>query len=110
MAKVYIKVNSKGWIESVCSSTFLSDTSGWIEYDEGDGDRYIHAQSNYLPQPIATEDGVYQYKLVDGIIVERTAEEIISDIESMTAMPTDKERIEALEVAMLEIAEVVAGG
>ena len=74
--KVYVKTDSSGYITAVNSSAFLSDTTGWVEIDEGTGDRYHHAQGNYFPERIITGGGAYRYKLVDGVPVECTAEEI----------------------------------
>jgi hypothetical protein len=74
--EVYIKTNKNGYIIAVNSSEFLSDTAGWVKIDEGYGDKYHHAQGNYFPQPIITDGGAYRYKLVDGAVVECSAEEI----------------------------------
>lgn len=74
--KVYIKPNSDSFITAVDSSAFLSDTTDWVQIDEGSGDRYHHAQGNYFEKPIVTDGGAYQYKLVGKAAVECTAEEI----------------------------------
>ena len=74
--EVYVQTNENGYITAVNSSAFLTDTSGWIKIDEGFGDKYHHAQGNYFDKPIYTESGVNQYKLVDGVAVECTPEEI----------------------------------
>jgi len=79
MSKVYIKIQN-GLITAINSSEFLSDTTGWVKIDEGNGDRYRHAQGNYLPGPLIDEQGRYRYKLVDGAVVERTAEELAADV------------------------------
>lgn len=76
---VYVKVNSKSQIVEVNSSAFLTDVAGWVEIDAGTGDRYRHAQGNYLPGALYTKDGIPRYKLVDGQPVERTEEEIQVD-------------------------------
>ena len=73
MYKVYIQTNPSGIVTAINSSAFLTDTTGWTQIDEGDGDRCHHAQGHYLPKPIRAVRGIYHYKLVDGIIVERTA-------------------------------------
>lgn len=73
---VYIKTNSSGFIAAVNSSAFLADVAGWVKIGEGTGDKYHHAQGNFFPQPIVTDGGAYRYKLVDGVPVECTAEEI----------------------------------
>ena len=74
--KVYVKTNAAGYIVAVNSSAFLADPTGWVQIDEGTGDRYHHAQAHYFPLPIITEGGAYRYKLVDGAAVECTAAEI----------------------------------
>lgn len=73
---VYVKPNDSGYITAVNSSEFLLETTGWVEIDQGYGDKYHHAQGNYFPLPIVTDGGAYRYKLVDGAPVECTAEEI----------------------------------
>ena len=87
--KVYVKADLNGTITAINSSAFLPDTTGWTEIDEGDGDKYHHAQGHYLPKPIRTMQGIYQYKLVDGKVIERTAEEIQADIAAIPPPPPD---------------------
>ena len=70
MYKVYIKVNEDGYIVAINSSEFVDDLSGWIEIDEGYGDKYHHAQGNYLSKPIMTEEGEYRYKYISGEVIE----------------------------------------
>lgn len=95
---VYIKTDEEGRIIAVNSSAFLEDTTGWVEIDSGVGDRYHHAQGNYLDKPICTDDGIYQYKLVDGAAVERTTDEITADLAAQPVPgPTPEERIVELE-------------
>lgn len=52
--------------------------TGWTKIDEGNGDKYALAQSHYLAKPLY-DGAVPRYKLVDGKVVERTAEEIEAD-------------------------------
>ena len=73
MYKVYVKTDPQNRITTINSDAFLSSTDGWTLIDEGEGDRYMHSQGNYLPKPLMTMQGIYQYKLVDGKAVERTA-------------------------------------
>lgn len=73
---VYVKANSSGYITAVNSSTFLTDLTDWMEIDSGYGDKYHHAQGNYFPESIMTMGGAYRYKLVDGEVVECTADEL----------------------------------
>ena len=77
--QVYVKTDEFARITAINSSAFLPDTEGWTMIDEGHGDRYVHAQGNYLDKPIMDERGIYRYKLVDGEAVERTAEEMDAD-------------------------------
>lgn len=76
MYQVYVKLNEQNLITAINSSAFLSDTSGWVQIDEGEGDKYHHAQGNYLPKSIRTDDWDYRYKLKDGKVVELSEEEL----------------------------------
>ena len=75
---VYAQTDEAGRITAVNSSAFVPEDWG-TEIDSGCGDKYHHAQGNYFPRPIYTEDGLPRYKLVDGQAVERTEEEISAD-------------------------------
>ena len=98
---VYAKTDEAGSVLALNSSAFLTDTDGWKEIDRGMGDRYHHAQGNYLPLPLYTDEGVPRYKLVDGAAAERTAEEIAADEAALPAPgPTPVERIAELEAAL----------
>ena len=66
--KVYAKVNENKEIIEVGSSIFIEDTTGWIEIDEGFGDKYAHAQSQYFDKPLINENGVYNYKYINNKI------------------------------------------
>ena len=96
---VYVKTNDNGYIVAVDSSAFLTDTTDWVEIDRGYGDKYHHAQGNYFPESIITDGGAYRYKLVDGVPVECTPEEIAEQEEAnvSTSTPTQEERIAELE-------------
>lgn len=76
---VYVQTDENQNIIAVNSSAFVSDLEGWIQIDQGIGDKYFHAQANYFDKPVSTEDGVPQYKLAEGKAVERTQEEIDTD-------------------------------
>lgn len=73
--KVYIQVNENNEITSVNSEIFISDFTDWILIDEGAGDNFSHAQSNYFPMPLIDENGAYNYKYANGIIVEVSDED-----------------------------------
>ncbi len=85
--KVYIKTNDNNLVIAINSSAFLADLTGWIEVDEGTGDKYHHAQGNYLPLSLMTDDGVYQYKYVDGELQERTEDEIQKERDARPPAP-----------------------
>lgn len=91
---VFIKADSVGRITAVNSSAFVSPDWG-VEIDRGNGDKYHHAQGNYFPQPIYTEDGVPRYKMADGKPVERTAKEMAADLAAIVQPVTFQERIRA---------------
>lgn len=94
---VYIKTDAEGRITGINSSAFLPDTAGWMKIDEGFGDKYHHAQGNYLPGPLMDDRGVYRYKLEDGQVVERTREEMDADY-----VPPEPQADLAAEVAALK--------
>lgn len=52
MNTVYIKPDSDGRILDVTSDAFLPDPAGWRAVDRGSGDRFRHAQGNYLPEDL----------------------------------------------------------
>lgn len=82
MYRVYAKVDESGSIVDTNSSAFLADTTGWVQIDEGAGDRYHHAQINYFPKPKYDERGIPRYAYVpDGSPKwrERTQEEMDAD-------------------------------
>ena len=105
--RVFIKTDSKNRITAVDSEIFISDTSGWMEIDRGDGDKFAHAQENYFPKPIMDENGIYRYKFENGEISERSEDEMAADMPThKPAPPTNAE----LAAAIAELAEVICGG
>lgn len=72
--KVYVRTDSGGIITDINSSAFISG-DGWTEIDCGEGDRFHHAQGNYLEVGLTDGDGLYNYKLVGGVLVLRSDEE-----------------------------------
>lgn len=106
MAKVYVKTDEEKRIVEINSSVFLDDPAGWIEIDEGQGDRYAHAQGHYLDRPLM-DDGVYAYKLVNRKPKERTEAEKEADRALFVDSPSLGDRVADLETA---IVEMVYGG
>ena len=111
--KVLVRVDSAGRVVDINSSAFVQDETGWVEIDSGYGDRYHHAQGNYLPLPLMDERGIYRYKLVDGKVVERTAEEMDADYTPPEQKPTTEQRVDALETTtddiILMMADMIGG-
>lgn len=64
--KVYVLLYAENNITAINSSAFLPDPTGWVQIDEGLGDRYHHAQGHYLDGPVMDDYGRYNYRLVDG--------------------------------------------
>ena len=105
--RVFIKIDSKNRITAVNSEIFISDFSGWVEIDSGDGDKFAHAQGNYFPKPVMDENGVYRYKYENGVISERSADEMAADMpEPAPIPPTNAE----LAAAIAELAGVIMSG
>lgn len=66
--KVYAKLDNENVIQAITSSIFLHNLEGWILIDEGEGNKYAHAQSNYLPKSLFDNYGRYNYKYENGIV------------------------------------------
>lgn len=78
-SRVYVLCDSESRILRLEGEYSLpADLTGWTKIDEGYGDQYALAQSHYLSKPLY-DGAVLRYKLVDGKVVERTAEEIEAD-------------------------------
>lgn len=94
---VLVRTDGKNRLTAINSSGF-ADGDGWIQIDEGYGDKYHHAQNNYLPKPLTDERGVYRYKLVDGLVAQRTQAEMDADFDALPAPPlTTEERVNNVE-------------
>ena len=78
-SRVYVQTDETGRVLRLEGEYSLpADLTGWTKIDEGYGDRFSLAQSHYLDNPLY-DGAVLRYKLVDGKVVERTAEEIEAD-------------------------------
>ena len=79
-SKVYVLIDEKNRvIRCEGGYTTPADLTGWVQIDEGTGDRYNLCQSHYFDGGLYTSDGIPRYKLVDGEAVERTEEELALD-------------------------------
>lgn len=95
---VFIKCDENLRIIEVNSDAFISGSSGWIQIDEGTGDRYHHAQNNYFPFPIYEDRGIPRYSYVpDGKPAwrERTKEEMDADYVPPPAPPKSNAELQA---------------
>ena len=90
--KVYLKTDKENRIVAINSDIFLDDITDYIEIDSGFGDKYAHAQNNYLEKPIS-DNGIYNYKYENGKVVERTTEEQQADY--IPPEPTEQEKLRA---------------
>ena len=102
---VYIRVDDAGRVIDINSSAFLQNTEGWVEVDRGQGDRYHHAQGNYLPGPIFGIDNIPCYKLDMGKIVKRDPEEMQADAKAPEK--TTLERLAKVEDALKTITNII---
>lgn len=94
---VLVRTDSENRVTAINSSGF-AEGSGWMQIAEGYGDKYHHAQNNYLPKPLTDERGVYRYKLVDGLVAQRTQAEMDADFDALPAPPlTTEERVNNVE-------------
>lgn len=93
---VFVRVDGSGRILEINSDAFLTDTSGWTQIDEGVGDRYHHAQGNYLPKSLYDDRGIPRYKLMDGKAVERTPKKMDADYVPPVPKPAIDELLNAL--------------
>lgn len=100
--KVLVQTDDAGRVTAINSDAFVSG-DGWTQIDEGEGDRYRHAQNNYLIEPLTDERGVYRYKLVDGLVAQRTQAEMDADFDARPALePTAEEKERTLLKAQIQ--------
>lgn len=93
--KVYVSLQD-GYITSINSDIFLSqeEIQTMTEIDKGQGDKYAHAQNQYLEKGLVDEHGRYNYKYVDSKVVE-VAEGEKPTIEEPEQQATAQDKIEA---------------
>lgn len=100
--KVLVQTDEAGRVTAINSDAFVNG-DGWTQIDEGEGDRYRHAQNNYLIEPLTDERGVYRYKLVDGLVAQRTQAEMDADFDARPAPePTAEEKERTLLKAQIQ--------
>ena len=100
-SKVYIQIDNQGRILR-CDGGYTTpaDLTGWIEIDEGTGDKYNLCQSHYFDGSLYTMDGIPRYRWDGTQAVARTEEELEADraaiLESKPSK-TVEDRLTALE-------------
>lgn len=104
---VYLKTDAEGRITAINSSTFLLDTDGWTLIDTGVGDKYHHAQGNYLDKPLMDERGVLRYKLDGGKVAERTQAEMDADYTQPVTQPDLAEQVAQLQESNRQLQEAL---
>ncbi|CAI3224089.1 Conserved hypothetical protein [Clostridium neonatale] len=95
--KVYIKTDKNNCVTSVESDLTLKNTTGYVQIDEGTGDKYAHAQGNYFPKdkPLRDLQGRCNYKYADNEVVELTNEEKESLFPTQVQQPTEQQILNA---------------
>ena len=95
--KVYVKLDENNCITGVESDLNLEDTTGYVQIDEGLGDKYSHAQGNYFPRdkPLRDSQGRGNYKYVNNEVVELTDEEKESLFPIPVQQPTEQQILNA---------------
>ncbi len=112
-SQVYVRTDDRGLIiQCEGGITTPADLSGWVQIDEGTGDKYLLCQQYYFPGGLYTDDGIPRYKLQDGVPVERTEDEIQTDRDALPPISggDDDERISALESEVSALQESIRKG
>lgn len=93
--KVYVSLQD-GYITSINSEIFLSqdEIETMTEIDKGQGDKYAHAQGLYLEKGLVDKYGRYNYKFVEGKVIE-VAEAEKPTIKEPEQQATAQDKIEA---------------
>lgn len=100
-SKVYIQTDTEGRILR-CEGGYTTpaDLTGWIEIDEGTGDKYNLCQSHYFDGGLYTMDGIPRYRWDGAAAILRTDEELEADratIPEPKPSKTVEDRLTALE-------------
>ena len=99
--KVYVKLDLNKTVTAINSSIFLQDITDWMEIDEGNGDKYAHAQNNYLEKGLMDEKGRFKYKY-DTELVELTEAEKEILFPPILPVPTEVELLKQDLITMQE--------
>ena len=105
--KVYALTDDAGRIVAINSSAFLQDTEGWTLIDEGYGDRFHHAQGNYLSGGLMDDRGLYRYRLDGTQVLERTQEEVDADYIEPAPAPDLAQQVAELQESNRQLQEAL---
>lgn len=96
-SRVYVLLDEKERIVRVEGEYSLpSDLTGWVQIDEGYGDKYSLAQSHYLDGGLYTMQGIPRYKYEGGACVLRSEAELAADRDALPKpQPSQLDRVEA---------------
>jgi len=101
MINVYIKIDSNNNIISINSDIFIGDKTDYLKIDSGEGDKFSHASSMYLEKGLIDSTGSYNYKLVDGVIVEKDSSEKIFNESTITITLPEQNRADIHYLALM---------
>lgn len=96
-SRVYILLDEQNRIIRIEGEYSLpADLTGWVQIDEGCGDRFSLAQSHYLDGGLYTMQGIPRYKYEGGACVLRSEAEIAADRDALPKpQPSQLDRVEA---------------
>ena len=105
-SKVYIQTDADGRILR-CDGGYTTpaDLSGWLEIDEGNGDRYNLCQSHYFDGGLYTMDGIPRYRWDGEKAVLRSEDELEADLDAIPE-PEHSTNLEARLTALEAEAEL----
>lgn len=95
--KVYVITDENKCIINIESDLTLKDTEGYIQIDEGSGDKYVHAQNYYFPKekPLKDNLGGCNYKYENGEVIALTEEEKEELYPPITPQPSEQQVLNA---------------
>ena len=115
--KVYVKLDESKVVKEINSSIFLTDTTDFVEIDEGYGDKYSHAQSQNLEKGLIDGKGRFNYKFDKGLVelTEKEKEKLFpilppqpSEIEMLQAkLDSAAQQLDFQEELIVELATMV---
>ncbi|AOR24295.1 hypothetical protein [Clostridium taeniosporum] len=102
--KVYVKIDENNCIIDINSSIFIDNIDNYIQIDEGLGDKYAHAQGNYLDKPLMDNQGRCNYKLVNNELIELVENE---KGKLFPPIPVEPSKEEILQKQLLETQNMI---